>query len=137
MGVIRQEDVGRAIVVSRPVVAKRHNRIWFIVVFAVGLVVLFAIQSSQKAPKTLAIDEGLIRVEAPALQPMDASKVSQVELTLSGQHLVATKKDDRWVLETPFNDDADSEAIEAYHRDLQRAGFRRDRRSGRRGGVRT
>jgi len=98
--------------VSRPVVAKRHNRIWFIVVFAVGLVVLFAIQSSQKAPKTLAIDEGLIRVEAPALQPMDASKVSQVELTLSGQHLVATKKDDRWVLETPFNDDADSEAIE-------------------------
>ena len=97
---------------SRPVVAKRHNRLWFIGVFAVGLIVLFAINSSQKAPKTLEIDEGLVRVEAPALLPMDAGKVSEVELTLSGQRILATKSDDRWVLQTPFNDDADSEAID-------------------------
>jgi hypothetical protein len=98
--------------VSRPMVAKRHNKLWFIGVFAVGLIVLFAIQSSRKAPKSVELDESLIRVQAPALLPMDASKVSQVDVTLSGQRMLATKSGEKWILKTPFNDDADFEAVE-------------------------
>lgn len=97
---------------SRPMVAGRHNKLWFIGVFAVGLIVLFAIQSSQKAPKSVELDESLIRVQAPALLPMDAGKVSQVDVTVSGQRMLATKSGEKWILKTPFNDDADSEAVE-------------------------
>lgn len=107
-----QEDVGRAIVVSRPMVARRHNKLWFIGVLAVGLIVIFTINARKRTPKTVELDESLIRVQAPALLPMDPGKVSQVDLTLSGQRMVATKSEDRWILKTPFNDDADPEAVE-------------------------
>lgn len=95
---------------SRPMVAWRKAA-WFIGVVLVGLIAIFVL-AKPKTPKVVELDQGLARVQAPALLPMDAGQVTELDLTLSGQRMVATKSGDKWMLKQPFNDEANAADIE-------------------------
>jgi hypothetical protein len=85
--------------------------VWPIVIIAVAVFAFFAFGGGPKTSRTVALDESL-RVQAPALLPMDASKVTAIDLTLSDQRIVAAKEDGGWVLKQPYSDQASGEDIE-------------------------
>lgn len=85
---------------------------WFLGVVALGVSAFFVFGGGPKTPKVVTLDESLMKVQAPALLPMEASKVSQVTLNLSGQRIVAVKSNGQWMLQQPYKDQANGSDIE-------------------------
>lgn len=85
---------------------------WFLVVVLLGISAFFVFGGGPKTAKVVKLDEDLLKVQAPALLPMDAAKVTQVTLTLSGQRIVAARSNGNWVLREPYKDQASGADVE-------------------------
>lgn len=96
---------------SRPMIAGRKVA-WFLGIVALGAIVYFGFIGGPKTAKKVEFDQSLLKVQAPALLPMDTGKVTQMTLTLSGQRTVAEKTNGKWYMREPYKDQASDADVE-------------------------